>query len=276
MNSLARKGFIMFELLQYHFMIHAFEAGIIIAIISPIIGVFLVLRRYSLIADTLSHVALAGVALGLFFKINPLLSAIATTVASSIVIDKLRTSNKVFGESALAIFLSGSLALAIVLIGLANGFNVNLFTYLFGSILTIKDTDVMVIGTLGIIVILIIIALYKELFYITFDEEAARVSGIATQSINTIFIILASLTIALAIPIVGALLISALLVIPAITALQFKKSFKQTIFIAEGISIFSVITGIITSFYLNLATGGTIVLITIAIFIIILLLKKYG
>lgn len=264
----------MFDIFQYQFMIRAFEAGVIVAIIAPVIGVFLVLKRYSLIADTLSHVSLAGVAIGLLLKINPLITAIATAVASSIVIDKLRTSKKVFGESALAIFLSGSLAVAIILIGLAHGFTVDLFSYLFGSILTVKPSDVLIIGTIGIAVLLIIIAFYKELLYITFDEEAAQVSGIPTKGINMLFIILAALTIALSIPIVGVLLIAALLVIPALTALQFKKSFNQTIFIAEAVSIFSVLAGIITSFYLNLSTGGTIVLITIAIFIGVFLFKK--
>ncbi len=254
-------------------MIRAFEGGIIIALIAPLIGIFLVLRRYSLIADTLSHVSLAGVAIGLLFKINPLITAIGATVLSSILIERLRISKKVYGESALAIFLSGSLAFAIVLIGLANGFSVNLFNYLFGSILTVTQTDIYLIGGVGLLVIATIAALYKELVFITFDEEAAQVSGIPTKLINIVLIILAALTVSLAIPVVGVLLIAALIVIPVVTALQLQKSFKQTIIIAECISVFSVIFGIIASFYLNLSTGGTIVLIAIAIFVIVFLFK---
>jgi zinc transport system permease protein len=263
----------MLDLFQYSFMIRGFEAGIIIAVIAPLIGIFLVLRRYSLIADTLSHVSLAGIAIGLLLKINPLITAIIAAVVSSIAIERLRISKRIFGESALSIFLSGSLALAIVLISLAHGFGVDLFSYLFGSITTVKQIDVYIIASLGILVIAAIIAFYKELVYVTVDEEAAKVSGIPTKFINILLIILAAFTISLAIPIVGVLLIAALIVIPVVTALQMKRSFKQTILIAEIISVFAVISGIIASFYLNLSPGGTIVLITIAIFILTFLFK---
>lgn len=264
----------MMNLFQYSFIVRGFEAGIIVALIAPLIGMFLVLRRYSLIADTLSHVSLAGVALGLLFGINPLLTAILVAVGSSVVIERLRMSKKVYGESALAIFLSGSLAFAIVLISLAHGFNVDLFNYLFGSIVTVKQSDIYIMAVLGILVFVSIIALYKELVYITFDEESAQVSGIPTRVINIFLIALAALTVSLAIPIVGVLLIAALIVIPVVAALQFRKSFKRTIIIAECISVFSVVSGIITSFYLNLSSGGTIVLIALGIFGCVTVLRK--
>ncbi len=264
----------MLDIFSYSFMVRGLEAGVIIAIIAPLIGIFLVLRRYSLIADTLSHVSLAGVAIGLILKINPLITAIIAAVASSIVIEKLRISKRIFGESALAIFLSGSLALANILISLAPRFSVDLFNYLFGSITTVKQTEITIIGILGILVICAIFAFYNELVFVTVDEEAAKVSGIPTSFINVLLIILSAFTVSLAIPIVGVLLIAALIVIPVVTALQFKQSFKQTIFIAEIISIFSVIAGIIASFYLNLSPGGTIVMITIAIFILSLIIRR--
>ncbi len=264
----------MLDLFQYSFIVRGFEAGIIVALIAPLIGIFLVLRRYSLIADTLAHVSLAGVAIGLLLGVNPLLTAIGTAVVSSVAIERLRISKKVFGESALAIFLSGSLALAIVLISLAHGFNVDLFNYLFGSILTVKQSDVFIMMTLGIAVFLAIMAFYKELVFITFDEESAQVSGIPTRGINLLLIAMAALTVALSIPIVGVLLIAALIVIPVVTALQFRRSFIQTILISEIISVFSVIAGIVISFYLNLSSGGTIVLLALGIFILTLGLKK--
>lgn len=259
---------------QYSFIVRGFEAGLIIAFIAPLIGMFLVLRRYSLIADTLSHVSLAGVAIGLLLRINPLVTAITTAVVSSVAIERLRISKKIYGESALAIFLSGSLALAIVLISLAHGFNVDLFNYLFGSIVTVKQSDVYIIGGLGVFVLVTIIALYKELVYITFDEESAQVSGIPTKIINIFLIALTALTVSVAIPIVGVLLIAALIVIPIVTALQFRQSFKSTIVIAEVISVFSVVSGIISSYYLNLSSGGCIVLISIFIFVIVELLTN--
>lgn len=264
----------MLNLFEFGFMIRALEIGILIGAIAPLIGIFLVLRRYSLIADTLSHVSLAGVAIGLLTGINPLLTAIGAAVLSSVAIERLRLSKRVYAESGLSIFLSGSLALAIVLISLAHGFSVNLFNYLFGSIITVKQSDVYIILGVGLFVFLTIIAFYKELIYITFDEEAAKVGGIPTRFINILLIILAALTVALSIPIIGILLISALIVIPVVTALQLKKSFLHTIFYAEIISLFSVITGIISSFYLNLPAGGAIVLIALIIFILSLFYKK--
>jgi len=259
----------MVNLFQYDFIIRGLVAGLIIAIIAPVIGIFLVLRRYSLIADTLSHVSLAGIALGLLLKINPLFTAIGATTLSSVIIDKLRLSRKVYGESALALFLSGSLAFAVTLLSITHGFTSALFSYLFGSIATVSSEDIRMVLILGILIFIAIFLLYKELFYISFDEESAKVSGVNVQIINVVFIVLAAITISLAIPVVGILLISALLVIPVITALQFKRSFVPTILIAQFISLLSVLAGVVISFYFNIAPGGTIVLLTIFIYILV-------
>jgi len=254
------------NIFQYSFIIRGLEAGIIVALIAPLIGIFLVLRRYSLIADTLAHVSLAGIAIGLLLGINPVLTAMGAAVIASLGIERLRTSKKIYGESALALFLSGSLALAVVILSLGHGFNANLFNYLFGSIVTVTANNIYIIFSLAIVVILVLGIFYKQLVYISFDEEAAKVSGVPTRLINTILIILAALTVSIAIPIVGVLLIAALIVVPVITSLQFKKSFIRTIVYAELISLFSVIAGIFASFYFNLSTGGTIVLMMLLIF----------
>lgn len=264
----------MLEILQYGFIQRGLAAGLIIALIAPLIGIFLVLRRYSLIADTLSHVSFAGVAFGFLIGINPVLTAIIASVLSSVVIEKLRKTQRIYGESALSLFLSGSLAIAIVLISLNHGFNANISNYLFGSILTVQSSDLYLIAGAGIVVVLAIIALYKELVFISFDEEAAQVSGIPVNAINTLFIVLAAVTVALAIPVVGILLISALVVVPVLTAIQFKKGFKQTVFLAEFFSIISVISGIVVSYYLNLSSGGTIVLLALLFFVLSLIWNK--
>ena len=264
------------SLFQYSFVLRAFSAGVIVAIIAPLVGIFLVLRRYSLLADTFAHVSLAGLALGLLAGMNPIITALATTVVASLGMERLRVSKKVYGESALAVFLSGSLALATILLSLGRGFNTNLLNYLFGSIVTVTSDDIFVIGTLAVVVIAVLVIFYKELIYVTFDEEAARVSGIPTRPINTVFMILTAVTIALAIPIVGVLLISALLVVPVVASLQLKKNFIQIVIYAEAISLFSVVSGIIVSFYFNLSTGGTIVLVMVAIFTGIFLYKNYS
>lgn len=168
-------------LFQYSFIQNGLAAGIIIVVIAPIIGTFLVLRRYSLIADTLAHVSLAGIAVGLILKLPPFITAIITAAISSVMIEKLRTSRKVYGESALALFLSGSLAVAVLLLSIGKGLNGQLFTYLFGSIITVSDRDVLTIFSTGLMVITPLYLFYKELIYVTFDEEAARVSGIPTN-----------------------------------------------------------------------------------------------
>ena len=258
------------DILSYGFVIRGFEAGIIIALIAPLIGIFLVLRRYSLIADTLAHVSLAGVALGFLTGISPILTALVVTTISSLGIERLRESKLVYGESSLALFLSGSLAIATILLSIGKGFGANLFNYLFGSIVTVTQSDVYTIAIIGAIVAAVVALLYKELISISFDDDFAQVSGIPVRRINAILILLAAVTIALAIPIVGALLISALIVIPVVTALQFRRSFSTTLIIAEMCSLVSVISGILLSIYFNLATGGTIVLVMLAIFLLAL------
>lgn len=256
----------MFELLQYGFIIRGLEAGIVIGLIAPLIGMFLVLRRYSLIADTLAHVSLAGVAIGLLLHVNPIITALVSSLGSSIIIEKLRASRKVYSESALSLFLSGSLAVAVILIGLSKGFSVDFFNYLFGSIVTVTSNDVIIIAGIGVLVLLAVVLFYKELLYATFDEEAAKVSGLPTGFINLLLITLAALTISISIPIVGVLLIAALMVIPVLSALQFKLTFLPTMMLAVAFSLLSVISGIFLAFELNVATGGTIVLIALGLF----------
>ena len=169
----------------------------------------------------------------------------------------------------MALFLPGSLALAIVILSLAKGLNANLFNYLFGSIVTVTLGDIYLIAILAVAVFVILYLFYKELVYITFDEESARVGGLPTRLINSILIILVALTVSISIPIVGVLLIAALIVIPTVAALQLRKSFTKTIIYAEAISLLSVILGILASLYFNLSAGGTIVLVSLLIFVII-------
>lgn len=264
----------MLEIFQYGFMVRAFEAGLLVAVIAPLIGIFLVLRRYSLIADTLAHVSLLGVALGLLFKVPPLLTAFGVSAVSSVLIERLRLSQRVYSDAALSVFLSGSLALALLILSLANGFSVNLFSYLFGSLVTVGQTDLILIASVGAVVLLSVTLIFKELLFVSFDEEGAQVAGIPTRLINILLIALAGLTVSIALPIVGALLIAALIVIPILIALQFRGSFKKTLFIAELVSVFSVVTGIFLSYYLDLSTGATIVLLLVALFCLSLLKRQ--
>lgn len=264
----------MLEIFQYDFMVRAFIAGIAIAIMAPLIGTFLVVRRYSLMADTLAHVALLGVVLGFILKIYPLLIAVLVSVVAGLGMEKLRNVKKLPGDSVLALFLSGSLAIAVVLISIGRGFNVNLFNFLFGSISTVSPNDLYFIAGLALSSIIIVGGFYKELFLVSLDNELAKANGIKTNVFNFLLVVLAALSVSLAIPIVGALLIGALMVIPVITSIQFKRGFGQTVISAIFISLFSVVSGLFVSYYLGWPSGGTIVIITLAIFLISSFLVK--
>lgn len=254
------------EILKYGFMQRALLAGLMIGTIAPTIGVFLVLRRLSLIADTLAHVALAGVAVGLLLGVHPVLGALAVTVIGAIGIERLRASGRLFGEAALAIFLSGGLAAAVIIISLAGGFNVSLFSYLFGTITAVQSRDLWVILILGLAVLGAVALFYKELFAITFDEEGARVQGVPVDALNLLVTFLVAVTVVVAMRVVGILLVSALVVIPAATALRVARNFRSTLWIAALASLIAVLAGMTASFYLGIAAGGAIVACSILLF----------
>ncbi len=244
------------------------------AIIAPLIGSFLVVRRLSLIADALSHVALTGVAIGLLMGVNPLITTILCTVIIALIIEEIRSSERVSAESTLAMILPGGLALALILISLASGFNTNLFTYLFGSIATVTQVDVWTILILGVGIATILLLYYREFMYTSFDEESARTSGINVKLVNRVFMVLIALTVSVAMKIVGALLIGALMVIPVITAMQIVKGFKTSIFVSVLVAMISVFIGLILSFYANLPAGATIVMVSILFFGFSSILRK--
>ncbi|MBB6216779.1 zinc transport system permease protein [Anaerosolibacter carboniphilus] len=260
----------MLEFLQYSFMQRALLAGITIGILCPLIGIFLVLRRMSLIGDSLSHVALAGVAAGILGGVYPLWMALIFSVGAALAIERLRKSYEQYAELAIAIILSAGIGTAVVLISLAKGFNVDLFGYLFGSITTVLKEDLWLIGGLGVFIILAIRLLYKELFYIAFDEEGARLAGIPVKWINLFFILMIAITITVSMRIVGVLLVSSLMVIPVATSLQIAKSFKHATVLAVIFAQLAVISGIIISYYFELASGGTIVLLSVLILMMVI------
>ena len=247
-------------------MVRAFIAGTVIGVITPLIGSFLVTRRYALIADSLSHIALSGIAIGLLAGIYPIYTAILVSVISAVIIEYLRTRRRISGDIALAMFLYGGLATAVILISLSRGFNVDLFSYLFGSITTVRPIDLWVIGLLGLSVIIVVYFLYDELLYISFNEEAARVSGIPVNTLNTVLVVLTAITVSLSMRIVGLLLIGALMVIPVVTAIQIGRSFAKTLLYSVAFGVISVIIGLFVSYYLDLAAGGTIVAISLGLF----------
>ena len=255
-------------------MIRAFIGGIIIALLAPFIGVFLVVRRYSLLADTLSHVSLVGVALGALFGFNPILGALVVAGVAGVGMERLRESRKIYGESVLALFLSGSLALALIILSWSHGLNVNIFSYLFGSITTISPQDLWIIGVFGLVVVFLTWLLFKKFFLIAFDEELAKSGGMPVKLYSVLMMVLAAVTVALSMRIVGVLLIGALMVIPVLTAMQFGKSFHKTLLSAIIFSFVAVAAGLFASFYMNLPSGAAIVAVALALFGLSLLLNK--
>ncbi len=264
----------MFELFQYDFMIRAFEAGLIVACIAPAIGAFLVFRRYSYMADTLGHVSLLGVVLGILTGLPPVVGALLVSVLFSFGIDTLRQNKKLFGESVLSLFLSGSLALALVVASFLKGFSRDFNSFLFGSITTVTAQDIWVIGILGMVILFAVGLLYKKFFLITLDEELAAAEGLKVRLYNLIMIFLSSLTVALSLRIVGVLLIGALMVIPVMAATQLGKSFLRTIIFSILISIVSTVLGLFFSYSFNTPSGAMIVLFSIVFFLLSLIFSK--
>ncbi|MDW3652979.1 MAG: metal ABC transporter permease [Nitrososphaeraceae archaeon] len=263
-----------FDLIQYGFMQRALISAIAISVICSIVGLFLVLKRHSLFGDALAHVAFGGISLGLFLGVYPLWTAYIVAILSAVGVNKLRESTKIPPDSSIAVLLTSGLAIGVILISISGGFTLNLFSLLFGNILLVGNDDVIMILITAAIVIPVIYILYKKLVLIIFDENQAKVSGLNVTWINTLFIILASITIIASIRLVGVLLISSLIVIPNITALMLGKGFKKTIFISCAMSVFSVVFGIVISYYSNVAPSGMIVLTMVSMFLITVIAKN--
>ncbi len=262
-------------LLNYGFMQRAFIAGILVGIVAPAIGVFLVLRRLSLIADALSHITLTGIAAGMLWNkwnpmlaVNPVVTGMTMSVVGAMLIEQFRKVYRHYQELAIPIMLAAGIGLGVVLISLADGFNSDLFGYLFGSVIAVSSSDVILIAAVTLIVLLAIVVLHKEMLYLTFDEEGAVLSGIPVKRLNLVFTILIALVIAVGMRVVGTMLISSLITLPVAASLQISKSFKQTFLYAILFAQIAIVCGIFLAYYLNWATGGTIVLMSVGILLI--------
>ncbi len=261
------------EILAYDFMARAFLSGIAISIAAPLIGTYLVVRRYSLMADTLAHVSLLGITIGFFVALYPLFFAVLTSVIVAVIIEKLRRNGRMPADAILAMFISGSLATTVIIFSLMGGVGMNLFAFLFGSITTVSVIDLYLIIPLSLLVIIFVFIFQRELFITSLDEELAKADKIKSETINYLLVILTAVIVSLSIKIIGALLVGALIVIPVMTAINFKKGFYTTKNIAVIISFLSVTTGLVLSYYLGLPSGGTIVA-TLLFFFLFSFLKE--
>ncbi len=255
------------EALQYAFIQRAIIAGCFMAIGCSFLGVFLVLRRFALIGDGLAHVSFATVALALLLRAQPMVVSIPLVGLASLVILKLNEKARVYGDAAIGLVSSFGIALGVIIASTAGGFNVDLFSYLFGNILSVSGLEVWMTAVISLLVVLVVVLFYHDLFAITFDEEYAQVSGIKVKLVNKILILLTSFIVVLGIKIVGTMLVSSLIILPAISALQLVRSFRATIALAGLFALISVIIGIFASYVLNFPSGATIVMINFIFFI---------
>lgn len=258
----------MLEMLEMEFMQRAWLAGLIMAVICPLIGSFLVLRRQSLIGDGLGHIAFAGVAGGALWGYSPVLSAAAATIIGALAIEKVRTRLSDSSDMVLAIFFYSGMGLAVIFTGLNKDGGFNLGSILFGSLMTVSSKDLLIVTALGCCTVLFVMLFYRPLQYLTFDEVSAKVSGLPVERLNLLLALLTALTVALSMRIVGLLLVSAMMVIPVACALQTARSFAATIMQSMLYGLLTVFLGLTISYYANLAPGGTIVLTGTALFLL--------
>jgi len=262
------------ELFTAGFFLRALAGGALIALTAAPVGVFIVLRRQAMIGDGIAHVSIAGVALGFLINLYPIGVGIAFAVAASLAIEALRRAYRTYAELSIAVIMAGGIALASLFFTMGMGFSVNVTSYLFGSIYTLDDTDLAVIAAVAAAVLAFAIIFQKELFLLAFDEDAAAVNGLPVRAFNVLASVLTALVISAAIKIVGALLVSALLTIPAACALALARSFRQALGLAVAAGEIAVILGLLAAGWWNLAPGGTVVLLLIAMLALALATRR--
>lgn len=260
-------------MLEFAFMRHALLAGLMLSIIIPMIGVVMVNRKTSMIGDSLSHTSLAGVAIGLILGINPVMGAIVVCIIAAFSIEYIRHRFPAHGDMSTAVITSGGLGIAAILTKFAPGGN-NFESYLFGSIASVTFQDVISVFVVFLLVIISSIVWYGALLDISIDDNLARLAGVKVKFVNALFTALTAITIALSCKMVGALMIASILILPVATALIVSKSYKQTLLLSVVLGVIYTMSGIVISYYYDVPTGGSIVVLTIIGMLVMTLYKK--
>ncbi|MER5489893.1 metal ABC transporter permease [Streptomyces sp. NPDC002490] len=261
------------EILDYAFMQRALLAAVLVGVIAPAVGIYLVQRRQSLMGDGIGHVAMTGVGLGFLLSASPVWMAMAVSVLGAVIMELIRWYGKTRGDIALAMLFYGGMAGGVMFINLApGGSNANLNSYLFGSLSTVSSEDVAAICLLAGFVVLVTVGLRRQLFAVSQDEEFARVTGLPVRLLNLLTAVTAAVTVTVAMRVVGLLLVSALMVVPVAAAQQLTRSFAATFAVAVAIGVSVALGGTVTSYYQDVPPGATIVLLTIGVFIALTLL----
>ena len=255
------------EVLQYAFMQRALVAALLVGLAAPAVGVFLVQRRLALMGDGIGHVALTGVALGFLLGTAPVLTAVVVATVGAVVIELVRQQGRTSGDVALALMFYGGIAGGVLLIGLSdNGTNANLLAYLFGSLTSVTPADVVVIGALSSGLLLVLLAVGREMFAVCHDEEFARVAGLPVRTLNVLLAVLAAVTVTVAMRVVGLLLVSALMVVPVAAAQQVVRGFRATVVLALSLGVLSALAGVTGSYYADTPPGALIVVVALGLF----------
>ena len=262
-----------FDILNYEFMRRAFIVAGLLSIILPCIGLSILLKRLSTMGDTLAHASLAGVSFGLMVGIDPVIGSIAACVIAGLNIEYVRNKLKAYQEISTVIVMAGAIGLAGIFSSFTGASN-SVSSYLFGSIVTISDTEFYLAIAMSALVLLVYWAIYDKLYISVFDPESAKIFGIKANRLNFVFTFLAAVAISVSAKTIGSLIVSSMLVIPIITAMQFTKTYKQTLFTAIGLSVFYMYAGLVLSYVFNLKPGSVIVLISVLFLILAMTFKR--
>ena len=258
----------LFEMLSYPFMVRAFVVGILVALCSALLGVSLVLKRYSMIGDGLSHVGFGAMAVAAAANAAPLAVAIPVVIVAAVLLLRISGSSRIKGDAAIALISTSSLAIGVMVISMTSGMNTDVYNYMFGSILAMSQEDVALSVTLAVVVLVLYIFFYQKIFAITFDETFARATGVKSGLYNTLIAVLTAVTIVLGMRMMGALLISSLIIFPALTAMRACRTFRSVTIHAAVISVVCLAAGLLMSYLGGTPAGASVVMANIAALIL--------
>ncbi len=263
------------EMFSYPFLVRAITVGILVSLCASLLGVSLVLKRYSMIGDGLSHVGFGAMAVAAAFNLAPLYVAVPTVIVAAFLLLRISERSNIKGDAAIALISSGALALGIVLLSLTTGMNTDMYNYLFGSILSLSSADMMISIILSALILILYVVFYTRIFAVTFDETFAKATGINTNLYNMIVAVLTAVTVVLGMRMMGSLLISSLIIFPSLTAMRLFKTFKSVIISSALISVICFFCGIFLSYAFEVPTGAGIVVVNIVAFAVFSLLGKF-
>lgn len=258
---------ILSEMLSYHFMSRALIVGILVSLCASLLGVSLVLKRYSMIGDGLSHVGFGALAIAAALNVAPLAIAVPVVVAAAFLLLRISQNSKIKGDAAIALISSSALAIGVIVISMTTGMNTDVSNYMFGSILSLSKTDAVLSAVLSVVVLLMFVFLYPRIFAVTFDETFAKATGTKADSYNTVIAVLTAVTVVLGMRMMGALLISSLIIFPALSSMRICKSFRSVVLCSAAISVVCFVVGMVCSYALELPTGASIVAVNLVVFL---------